>query len=411
MLDSLQEIFYVVRHNKLRTFLTAFGVFWGIFMLMVLLGSGRGLQNGVMSGFGSDILDWTLFYGGKTSIAYQGLPIGRTILLTTRDIEYLKQQLPGLDTIAGEVETHGVDITYKDKSTKYGVYGRTHDYYRLNDTVVRDKGRFINALDQRDARKVALIGRPVAERLFGIQEPIGEDIWIAGVVFKVVGVFYDKGSRGQDSERVIIPQSTYYKVFNQKDYLWRIFVRPSGSLDAIGLEDQIKNLLKARHQVAPQDLRGIGSFSMAKAANQTKTMFSGINLFLWFVGLGTLAAGIVGISNIMIITVKERTREIGIRKALGASPFSIVGSLLTESILVTVLAGYVGLVLGIGLMELINQALIAVNANLIFFKNPGVDLSIALSALTLLVVAGLFAGLAPALHAARISPIEAMRAD
>lgn len=411
MLDSLQEIFYVVRHNKLRTFLTAFGVFWGIFMLMVLLGSGRGLQNGVMDGFSSDILDWTLFYGGKTSVAYQGLPIGRNIILTTRDIEFIQQQRPGLHSITGEVETNGVDIIYKDKSAQYGVYGRTHHYYRVNDSVIRDSGRLINALDQEDARKIAVIGRPVAERIFGSEEAVGKDIWIAGVVFKVVGVFYDKGSRGRDSERVIIPQSTYYKVFNNKDYLWRIFVRPSKSMNALAIEDDIKQLLKERHQVAPQDLRGIGSFSMAKAASQTNAMFSGINIFLWFVGLGTLAAGIVGISNIMIITVKERTREIGIRKALGASPLSIVGSLLIESILVTVLAGYVGLVLGIGLMELVNQALLAVNADLMFFKNPGVDLSIAISALALLIFSGLFAGLAPALRAAKISPIEAMRAD
>src|SRR5690606_25086148 len=214
-----------------------------------------------------------------------------------------------------EVETNGVDIIYKDKSAQYGVYGRTHHYYRVNDAVIRDSGRLINALDQEDARKIAVIGRPVAERIFGSEEAVGKDIWIAGVVFKVVGVFYDKGSRGRDSERVIIPQSTYYKVFNNKDYLWRIFVRPSKSMNALAIEDDIKQLLKERHQVAPQDLRGIGSFSMAKAASQTNAMFSGINIFLWFVGLGTLAAGIVGISNIMIITVKERTREIGIRKA------------------------------------------------------------------------------------------------
>lgn len=411
MLDSLQEIYFVIRHNKLRTFLTAFGVFWGIFMLMILLGSGRGLQNGVAGSFGSDILDWTMFYSGQTAQAYKGLPIGRYVELSNADIDFIKQRKSGFHSITGEIETNNVSIVYGNKSAQYGVYGRTHDYYQLNTAVEIDKGRLINQLDQSQSRKVAIIGRPVATRLFGDEDPINQPIWIAGSVFTVVGVFYDSGAQGRDSERVVIPQSIYYKVFGNHNRLWRIFVRPGAGMDAIGIENEIKNLLKERHKVAPSDERGIGSFSMAKMASQTMAIFTGINLFLWFVGLGTLAAGIVGISNIMIITVKERTREIGIRKALGATPANIVSALLTESVLVTLCAGYVGLVLGIGLMELINQALLATNANLPFFKNPGIDLTTAIMALVLLVLAGFFAGLAPALHAARISPIEAMRAE
>src|SRR5690606_13879837 len=208
-----------------------------------------------------------------------------------------------------------------------------------------------------------------------------------------------------------MPQSTFQKLYGSGRQINMIWLRPAPGVDGFELEEKVVELLKRRHDVAPQDNRGIRSFNMAMPAQRVNGLFAGITIFIWFVGLGTLAAGIVGISNIMIITVKERTREIGIRKALGASPLSIVGSLLIESILVTVLAGYVGLVLGIGLMELVNQALLAVNADLMFFKNPGVDLSIAISALALLIFSGLFAGLAPALRAAKISPIEAMRAD
>lgn len=411
MLDSLQEIFFTLRQNKLRSLLTAFGVFWGIFMLMILLGSGRGLQNGVMHSFGSDVLDWSMFYGSKTAVAYQGLPIGRQITLTVHDIDFIKQKMPGLHGITGEIETSGVTVTFNDKSAIYPVYGRTEEYYRLNDSIEKDAGRLINYLDSKESRKVAFIGRPVAQRLFGNEDPLNKDIWIAGVVFKVVGIFYDRGQRGQDSERIIIPQSTYYKVFNNKDYLWRIYVRPGPAMDALLLEDQVKTLLKHRYKVAPEDTRGIGSFSIARPAQQTKSLFIGIDIFLWFVGLGTLMAGIVGISNIMIITVKERTKEIGIRKAIGASPSSIVKSLLVESVLITLTAGYIGLVLGIGLMELINRTLIAVGADMPFFKNPEIDFATAITALILLVGSGVIAGLAPALRAARISPIEAMRAD
>ena len=270
----------------------------------------------------------------------------------------------------------------------------------------------MNPLDEQQWRKVAVIGTLVAERLFGKDvDPIGKDIRINGVIMKVVGVFYDKGNQERDSERVYIPQPIYQKIFGESNRINTIWLRPTQGLDGFALEKKVVELLKRRHSVAPDDRRAIQSFNMAEPAKMVNGLFLGINAFIWFVGLGTLTAGIVGVSNIMIITVKERTREIGIRKALGATPFNIVSTLLFESVLVTSIAGYTGLVMGVGLIELISFGLNSVGAQLPYFKNPEINFQVAVIAIVLLVVVGALAGLMPALRAAKIMPIEAMRAD
>jgi putative ABC transport system permease protein len=257
-----------------------------------------------------------------------------------------------------------------------------------------------------------MIGSAVADRLFdkGV-EPVGKEIRVRDVVMKVVGVFYDKGNRGQNSERVLMPLTTMQRIYGGGEITNNIWVRPEAGVDGFELEKQVVTLLKRRHDVSPDDNRGITSFNMAEPMKRVTGLFVGIDVFIWFVGLGTLTAGIVGISNIMIITVKERTREIGIRKALGATPFHIVSTLLLESTLVTGIAGYLGLVIGVGLLELVAFALRSSGAQLPYFMNPGVDFKLAITALLLLVGVGLLAGLVPALRAARITPTEAMKAE
>jgi putative ABC transport system permease protein len=242
-------------------------------------------------------------------------------------------------------------------------------------------------------------------------EPVGKEIRVKGMVVKVTGVFYDKFNRGQFSERVYIPETTFERVYGGGNRISSIWVRPKKGIDGFQVEKQVVDLLKVRHGVAPDDIRGIQSFNMAKPAQNISALFIGIKTFIWFVGLGTLTAGIVGVSNIMIITVKERTREIGIRKALGATPFTIVSTLLMESILVTAASGYLGLVMGVGLLELVSMGLRSVGAKLPYFTNPEVDFQVAITAIVLLITVGAVAGLMPALRAARISPTEAMRAD
>jgi putative ABC transport system permease protein len=412
MLDGLQEILFTLRQNKLRTALTAFGIFWGIFMLVLLLGAGRGMQNGVKDDFGSDVMDFIIVYTGTTSVAYHGMGLGRQIQLDENDVQAIAQQVDGIRLLATDNTQGSSMVTYADKNGSFDIHGIPDEYFKLKEDVPFNFGRKPNPLDADEVRKVAVIGTAVVERLFPKDvDPVGRDIRVKGMVVKVVGVFYDKFNRGQYSERVYFPQTTYRKVFGGGNRIEMIWLRPVPGMDGFKLEQRVLELLKRRHDVSPDDKRGINSFNMAKPAATVANLFIGIDAFIWFVGLGTLMAGIVGVSNIMIITVKERTREIGIRKALGATPFKIVSSLLMESVLVTTLSGYVGLVLGVGLLELVSFGIRSAGAKLPYFSNPEINLSTALTALFLLIAAGVIAGFMPALRAARIMPIEAMRAD
>lgn len=411
-MDALQEILYSLRQNKLRTGLTAFGVFWGIFMLILLLGAGRGMQNGVYEDFGSDVLDFIVVYTGTTSVAYKGMGLGRDIQLTLEDVEAVKQQVPGIRVISSENDRRGVAIVNGTKLGNFEVQGVPDEFFEIKESVPFTIGRKMNSLDEKEVRKIALLGTVVVERIFGKDaDPVGKDVKINGVIMKVAGVFYDKGNRGRDSERVYIPSTTFQKLFGTSNQIASIWLRPKEGVNGFDLEKKVVELIKRRQSVSPEDKRAINSFNMAEPAKMVNGLFFGINALIWFVGLGTLMAGIVGVSNIMIITVKERTREIGIRKALGATPFSIVSTLLFESILVTGIAGYAGLVMGVGLIELIAFALNSVGAQLPFFKNPEINFQVAITAIILLIVIGAIAGLMPALRAAKIMPIEAMRAE
>ncbi len=411
-MDSFQEILFTLRQNKLRTALTAFGVFWGILMLILLLGAGRGMQNGARQNFGSDVLDFVTVYAGTTSVAYHGMGPGRNIQLTLEDVDAVKRQVYGVRVISPESQRGDVAIEYGAKQGNFALYGVPDEYFKIKEDVPFTSGRKINPFDEREVRKIALLGTVVAERIFGRGvDPIGKDIKVNGVVMRVVGMFYDKGNRGRASERVYIPSTTFRKMFGTNNQIGSFWLRPKEGVDSFALEAQVIQLMKRRHDVAPDDKRAIRSFNMAGPTQAISGLFLGINGFIWFVGLGTLMAGIVGVSNIMIITVKERTREIGIRKALGATPLNIVSTLLLESVLVTGVAGYAGLVLGVGLIELMAFGLRVSGVNMPYFDKPEVDFPVAVTAIIFLVVIGALAGLAPALRAAKISPVEAMRAE
>ena len=412
MLDGLQEILFTLRQNKLRTVLTAFGVFWGIFMLVLLLGAGRGMQNGVYEDFGSDVRDFIIVWTGDTSLAYHGMGPGRKIQLKLDDIEALKLQVPGIRIISAERFVENGTVTYEHKNSNGQILGVPDQYFLVKEDVPFNFGRRVNPLDLEESRKVVFIGTGVADRLFdkGV-DPIGKDIRVKDVVMKVAGVFYDKGDRGQNSERVLMPLTTMERIYGGGEITDNIWVRPESGVDAFDLEKKVLALLKRRHDVSPDDNRGIASFNMAEPMKRVTGLFIGIDVFIWFVGLGTLTAGIVGISNIMIITVKERTKEIGIRKALGATPFHIVSTLLLESTLVTGVAGYLGLVIGVALLEFVAFGIRSTGAKLPYFVNPGVDFRLAITALLLLVGVGVLAGLMPALRAARITPTEAMKSE
>jgi putative ABC transport system permease protein len=416
-MDSLQEILFTLRQNKLRTGLTAFGVFWGLLMLILLLGAGRGMEKALSDGWSNDVADSIWIIPSTTSVAFKGMPIGRQIQFTEDDMNAIRRELPGVRYISsenplGSFITSDISVTFGPKSGSFGVLGVADQYFNIKEKVRFDDGRRLNFLDQDDNRKVVVVGTSVSERLFATHlEAIGKEIHINGIAFRVIGLFYDKGNQGRMSERIYMPVSAFKKAFGGGREVSLITVRPKEGVDAIELEEKILALLKQRQRIAPDDLRAIFINNKARDAKEIHKIFIGLNIFIWIVGIGTLLAGVVGVSNIMIITVKERTREIGIRKALGANPNSIVGALLFESVLVTGVAGYAGLVFGVAVLEGTSAALTKMNIQLPYFQQPEININIALMALVVLVIAGVVAGLVPALRAARIMPIEAMRAE
>ena len=414
--DSLQEIWFSLRRNKLRTSLTAFGVFWGIFMLVLLLGAGAGLKNGIEKGFSSDLRTSMWISASKTSVPFKGLAHGRNVQLTEADLSAIRREIKGVDLISaenplGSFRQADIQVTYQQKSGTYGVFGVAKGYFKIKAFQEYRAGRRLNDYDNDEQRKVVVIGTRVAENFFTqLGDALGEQINVNGVNFTIVGVFYDSGWEGRMSERLYMPLSTFQKTFGIGTNISAITVTPKAGFVGDDINLPILNLLKKRHNVAPSDRRAINIYDLAKQSAEVNNTINAINLFIWFVGLGTLAAGIVGISNIMIITVRERTVEIGIRKALGAKPINIVSTILLEAVLVTAFAGYTGLVLAVGLIELINFALTSLNISLNYFVNPEVNFNVALSALALLIFSGTLAGFFPAWKAAKISPIEAMRA-
>lgn len=406
-IDRWQEIWGTIRRNKLRTFLTALSVAWGIFMLVLLLGAGRGLQNSVAWNFRDDAINSIWMSGGETSRPHRGLQPGREVVFDNSDFEQLRTTIPGIEHITGRFHMWGqYVIAYDGKSSSFDVRSTHPDHKFLERTEIV-AGRFLNELDQREARKVAVIGMPVAEALFGQDDPLGAWISINRIMYKVVGVFTDVGGEGE-LNRVYIPIATGQQAYGggSKEMHRIMFTVGDASVDeSRRIFEQVKGILAENHRFAVDDERALRARNNLESFQEIAQVFTYINMFVWIVGAGTIVAGIVGVSNIMLISVKERTKEIGVRKALGATPTSIVGLILQEALLITGVSGYCGLVAGVGLLELVNRYV----PDNDYLRNPTVDLRVALSATVLLVVAGLLAGFFPARRAAAINPVEALR--
>ncbi|WP_299825907.1 ABC transporter permease [uncultured Pontibacter sp.] len=411
-LDKWQEILGTMQKNKLRTFLTAFGVFWGIFMLVLLLGAGKGLENGVINRFGDGAKNSIYVWSGKTALAHKGMSPGREIKLTNQDLQAIDREVASLNMMAPRNRVMGeYTINYKKQNGSFQVFGAEPDFLTMNgETAAR--GRVLNAFDESEKRKVVVIGEQAAKVLFGEQNPVGEYVNIRGIHFKVVGTFKVGGNNGsRREERAYIPFSTLQSTFNQPNQVQMMILTAQDGVPAKEMEDRLKAILAQRHKFSENDDMALGIENTEAEYHKVLGLFNGIRVFVWIVGIGTLIAGIVGVSNIMLIIVKERTREIGVRKALGATPFSIVSLILQESVVITAFSGYMGLLAGTGLLALIEYAIVSSGAEMPFFASPEVDPSMAVSATVVLVLSGAIAGLMPALKAARIKPIEALRAD
>ncbi|MEJ8803645.1 ABC transporter permease [Pontibacter sp. H249] len=411
-LDKWQEILGTMQKNKLRTFLTAFGVFWGIFMLVLLLGAGKGLENGVVNRFGHGAKNSIYIWSGKTALAHEGMSPGREIKLTNQDLQAIDRQVADLNMMAPRNRVMGeYTINYKKQNGSFQVFGAEPDFLTMNGEIA-GRGRVLNEYDEREKRKVVVLGEQAAKVLFAEQNPVGEYVNIRGIYFKVVGTFKAGGNNSaRREERAYIPFSTLQSTFNQPNQVQMMILTAKDGVPAEEMEAKLKAILAQRHKFSENDDMALGIENTEAEFKKVTGLFNGIRVFVWIVGIGTLIAGIVGVSNIMLIIVKERTREIGVRKALGATPFSIVSLILQESVVITALSGYMGLLAGTGLLALLEYAMVSSGAEMPFFANPEVDPGMALSATAVLVISGALAGLMPALKAARIKPIEALRAD
>ncbi|MEN0003139.1 MAG: ABC transporter permease [Bacteroidota bacterium] len=409
--DKWQEIFASLQKHKLRTGLTALGVFWGIFMLIFVLGMGKGLENGVLRGFGNRAKNVMYTWTWRTSLPYKGFQPGRIPRLTLDDITAIKTSIPQVEYIAPRKTMGASVIAYRDKSDQYEIRGELDDMIRIEALKVYE-GRYVNDTDIEEARKIAVIGSRVKEVLFGNADCIGEYIRVRGVEFRVVGVFGPmqiKPWTEEDMQAVVIPLTTMYRTFGTQQTVDYFVCSSAPDVMVSEIEPLVRGLLKERHNVAPDDPQGIGGFNLEEEFQTLRSLFTGINGFLWFVGIGTLLAGIVGVSNIMLIVVKERTKEIGLRKALGASPQSIISMILTESIFITSLSGYLGLIIGTLVIGGINYIMMANGIESENFYNPQVNMTIGVGAVVLLIVAGTIAGFIPALQAAKVNPVVALK--
>ncbi|HEX2875069.1 MAG TPA: ABC transporter permease [Polyangiaceae bacterium] len=408
MIEALLELWDVLSRNALRTFLTGLSVAWGVFMLVVLLGAGNGLENGANWEFRDDAQNSIWIGGGKTSIPYQGRSPGRPILFKNQDYKELPLKVPGIEHLTGRYWLWGeFSVTYGAKRSSFNILGVHPDQRYLEKTLIT-RGRYLDDNDQAEKRKVCVIGSKVREILFGNRDPIGEYVHIRGLAYKVVGEFEDIGGENE-LRKIYVPISTAQLVYNQPEIIHQlIFTVGDASVEqSQAMAEKARAVLARNHGFAVDDRRALRMGNNLEQYTRITGVFRWIRIFVWVVGVGTLLAGIVGIGNIMLISVAERTKEIGIRKALGATPASIIRMVLGEALVLTGVSGYAGLVAGVGLVELVATRF----PDAPFFREPSVSLDIAVSATLLIMGAGALAGFFPAYRAARVNPIVALRSE
>jgi putative ABC transport system permease protein len=411
-LESWQEIFETMLKNKLQTFLTMISVFFGIFILVILVGFSSGIEKGVKSQFEEDATNRIAIRTRRTTKEYKGLNPGRLIQLRNNDFEEFNEKYT--DNIEYKTSIYSVwrgQLVYNGEYGNYRVEGAYPDQQFIeNQHMV--SGRFINNNDVNQLEKVAVIGNQIKQDLFKKINPVGEYVHISGINFKVVGVYSDPGGKREES-RVFIPLTTAQQIFNAGDKVRSLAytIKMSDNFDeavalSMALTESFENDIRTKHTISPDDRSAVRVENTLEEAKRIYTLIATISYVFWFVGIGTIIAGVVGVSNIMLIVVKERTKEIGIRKALGALPSSIIGMILQEAIFITAFAGFLGLFAGVGLLELISPMV-----DNDFIKSPQVDFKTAIITVTILIIAGVFAGFIPARRAAHIRPIEALRVE
>lgn len=416
--DNWDEILEALSANWFRTILTAFGVLWGIFILVILLAAGKGLENGVKQGFGGIATNSMFMWTQPTSKPHKGLPKGRRYSFKTDDVAAIKREIPEIRIVSPRNQLGnfgGTNNVVRGLNTgAYNVYG---DYPEIIQQEPMDitSGRFLNYSDIKEKRKVAVIGDGVQKGLYeNEEEVIGSYIKINGVNFMVIGSYKKKGGNGNAEEaqkQIFMPFTAFSQAFNKGNNVgWMAITAKDGS-SITNLKEQVFDIIKSRHTIHPEDDRAVGNFDLYEEFNKINGLFVALKGVAYFVGILVLLSGIIGISNIMLIVVKERTNEIGVRRALGATPWAIRGQILTESIFLTIISGMAGIALATGVIVLINMALSGMDTSEMMFANPSVDLGVVMIALAILIFSGLLAGLIPAQNAIKIKPVDALRTE
>ena len=414
-LDRWTEIWVTITRNKTRSLLTCFGVFWGILMLVILLGSGRGMQNGIMRSVNGFATNSAFFFADRTSESYKGFNKGRQWDMRNRDVESIRREVKELSAISPIIWGNSSDknIVYGMMSGTFNVKGVHPDYFQI-ETQKLFHGRLLNEVDERERRKVCLIGTKVKEVLFKEEDPCGSYIRVNGIYYQVVGVVQQRASGvnigGRSEECVFLPFSTMQQTLNQGDIIHFLCVAAKPDVQMLPVINKIKSIIKEQNFISPTDPQAVSAINLAAQFETFNNAFLGIDILIWIVGVGTLLAGIIGVSNIMMVTVKERTKEIGVRRALGAKPWNIISQIMSESLLITAMAGLMGLTVGVFLLDVVDQ-LIGDPVGETMLLHPTVSIQVALAATSILLLAGLLAGLIPAWRAMQIKAIDAIREE
>lgn len=415
--DRWDEILQALTANKFRTFLTAFGVFWGITILVLLLALTNGLKNGVTADFGDFATNSMFMWTQRTSKPYKGMPKGRWFSYKLDDVAAIKSEIPDLKYVSPRNQLGGFqgsnNVIRGTKTGAFEIYGDYPEYIKQQPMDIL-KGRFISYSDINTKRKVCVIGTDVVKGLYDTDEEVlGTYIKINGVNFMVVGTFKvsnNQGNREQDANTVYIPFTTFGQAFNRGDRVGWMAITAVDGVSITSVKNQIFDLMKSRHKIDPTDDRAIGHFDLSEQFERVNGLFTILTIVGYFVGALVLMSGIIGISNIMLIVVKERTKEIGVRRALGASPWTIKSQILQESLILTILSGMVGISFAAGIIWLFNY-LLDMSGPVENFANPSVSMQVVFTALFILIVSGLLAGLIPANSATKMKPVDALRIE
>ena len=417
-LDRWTEIWVTITRNKTRSLLTCFGVFWGILMLVILLGTGVGFKNAILKNVEGFATNSLFFMSDRTSEPYRGFNKGRYWNIRNRDLELIRREVKGIEAISPVIWGQRADnnVVYGQTAGTYNVKGVNPAYFEIEKQALYF-GRLLNEIDLQERRKVCMIGTRICEELFRNTDPCGKYVRVNGLYYQIIGVVNQIASGvtigGRSESSVFLPSSTMQQTTNRGDIIDFLCVSATPGVLIPKMIEDITDLLKRQNEISPTDPQAVSVINIAAQFSLFENLFTGIDSLIWLVGLGTLLAGIIGISNIMMVTVKERTREIGIRRAIGAKPWNITTQIMSESLILTAIAGLLGLSAGVFILDLVDRIMTAQTSasSDIVLLHPGVHIGTATAATIVLLICGLFAGLIPTWRALQIKAIEAIREE